>query len=144
MDLVNEYYNNEECVLQEFLISLDCIYDNNEIIKYLTEYHKKVDSFSFFIGLSEEELIDIHKPISYENFIMCEDWRITGGSNYYMIKRKLFTEYICLGDILEQLKDNSDCKRLLNNKDNDNIVLVSVNKKVSSNIHYELYFDNCL
>ena len=140
---MNIYRGNEDEVLKEFLESLDSIYDNNEIINYLNEYHKKVDSFSFFIGLSEEELLDMYEPISYENFIMCEDWRITGGSNYYMIKRKLFTEYICLADILEQLKDNADCKTLLNDKNNDNIVLVSVNKKVSSNIHYQLYYD-CL
>ena len=50
--------DREECV-REFLESLDSIYDNKEIIKYLNEYHKKVDSFSFFIGLSEEELEDL-------------------------------------------------------------------------------------
>jgi hypothetical protein len=138
----NIYVNNEELIVCEYCESLYNIYDNQEVIKYLFDYHIRVDSFSFFIGLCEEELIDIHKPISYEDNIIVEDWRMVGGSSYYTIKRKLFENYICIGDILEQLKNNNEMKRLLNDKDNENIVLVDIMKSIHSNIHFYLYFDS--
>ena len=141
---MNEYVGNEELIVCEYCESLSCIYDSEDIKEYLLDYHIRVDSFSFFIGLSEEELIDIYEPISYEDMIICEDWRMIGGSNYYTIKRKLFSKYICLGDILEQLKDNIFMKTLLNDIDNENIVLVNVMKNHKSNIHFSLYFDNCI
>jgi hypothetical protein len=141
---MNYYIGNENEVLNRYININDSIYENNDIIQYLKQYHNRVDNFSFFIGLSEEELLDMNSPLCYEDRIICEDWRMCNGSRFYIINRKLFNDYICLRDILEQLKDNSECKRLLNDKDNDNIVLVNVNKKCNSNIHYELYFDNCL
>lgn len=138
---MNYYIGNENEVLYEYLTQNDIIYENKDIIQYLKDYHDKIDNFSFFIGLSEEELIEMDNPLSYEDKIICEDWRMLNGSRFYIIKRKLFKDYICLRDILEQLKFNSECKSLLHEKENSNIYLVNVNKKCNSNIHFELYFD---
>jgi len=132
--------NREEC-LKDFCDSLDSIYSNEDIKDYLIEYHKNYD-FSFFIGLSEEELEDLDKVISYENMIILEDWRMCNGSRYYIV-RDLFKNGITLRDIFNQLKYNNELRELLYDKNNEDIILVNVNKKVSSNIHYELYFDSC-
>lgn len=142
-DIINYYINNRDEVLREYLELNNEIFEDKKVIDYLYDYHSK-KKFSFFIGLSEEELQDIDKPISYKDKIVLEDWRNISGSNYYWIKRNIFTEYITLRDILEQLKDNTDCLRLLNDKYNDNIVLVMIQKKVSSDIHFELHFDNVI
>lgn len=142
-DIINYYINNRDEVLREYLELNNEIFEDKKVIDYLYDYHSK-KKFSFFIGLSEEELKDIDKPISYKDKIVLEDWRNISGSNYYWIKRNIFTEYITLRDILEQLKDNTDCLRLLNDKYNDNIVLVMIQKKVSSDIHFELHFDNVI
>lgn len=132
--------DREEC-MRDFCESLDSIYDSEEIKEYLIDYHKKYN-FSFFIGLSEEELEDLDKVISYEDKIILEDWRMCNGSRYYIV-RDLFKNGITLRDILNQLKNNNELRELLYNENNEDIILVSVNKKVSSNIHYELYFDSC-
>lgn len=132
--------NREEC-LKDFCESLDSIYSNEDIKDYLIEYHKNYN-FSFFIGLSEEELEDLDKVISYENMIILEDWRMCNGSRYYIV-RDLFKNGITLRDIFNQLKYNNELRELLYDKNNEDIILVNVNKKVSSNIHYELYFDSC-
>jgi len=132
--------NREEC-LKDFCDSLDSIYSNEDIKDYLIEYHKNYN-FSFFIGLSEEELEDLDKVISYENMIILEDWRMCNGSRYYIV-RDLFKNGITLRDIFNQLKYNNELRELLYDKNNEDIILVNVNKKVSSNIHYELYFDSC-
>ena len=132
--------DREEC-MRDFCDSLDSIYDSNEVKEYLIEYHKNYN-FSFFIGLSEEELEDLDKVISYEDKIILEDWRMCNGSRYYIV-RDLFKNGITLRDILNQLKNNNELRELLYNENNEDIILVSVNKKVSSNIHYELYFDSC-
>lgn len=142
-DCINYFINNRDEVLREYLELNNEIFEDKKVIDYLYDYHSK-KKFSFFIGLSEEELKDIDKPISYKDKIVLEDWRNVSGSNYYWIKRNIFTEYITLRDILEQLKDNTDCLRLLNDKYNDNIVLVMIQKKVSSDIHFELHFDNVI
>lgn len=132
--------DREEC-MRDFCESLDSIYDSEEIKEYLIDYHKNYN-FSFFIGLSEEELEDLDKVISYEDKIILEDWRMCNGSRYYIV-RDLFKNGITLRDILNQLKNNNELRELLYNENNEDIILVSVNKKVSSNIHYELYFDSC-
>ena len=140
---MNYYIDNRDEVLNEYLELNNEIFEDRKVIQYLYDYHSK-KKFSFFIGLSEEELQEIDKPISYQEYIMCEDWRMFSGSNYYKITRKLFKDYITTRDILEQLKDNTDCLRILEDKDNDNIVLVMINKKINSDIHFELHFDNAI
>ena len=140
---MNYYIDNRDEVLREYLELNNEIFEDKKVIDYLYDYHSK-KKFSFFIGLSEEELQDLEKPISYQDKIVCEDWRMLSGSRFYTIKRKLFKDYITLKDILEQLKDNQECLELLNDKNNDNIVLVMINKLVCSDIHFELHFDSCL
>ena len=65
----------------------------------------------------------------------------SNGSRYYIV-RDLFKNGITLRDILNQLKNNNSLRELLYNENNEDIILVNVNKKVSSTIHYELYFDS--
>jgi hypothetical protein len=143
-EYINYYIINRDEVLNEYLEMNNEIFEDKHVIQYLYDYHSK-KKFSFFIGLSEEELQEIDKPISYQEYIMCEDWRMLNhGSNYYKITRKLFKDYITTRDILEQLKDNTECLKLLEDKDNDNIVLVMINKKINNDIHFELHFDNVL
>ena len=96
-----------------------------------------------------KELEDLDKVISYEDIIILEDWRmiigtdksVSGASKYYIV-RDLFKTGITLRDILNQLRNNNDLRELLYNENNEDIILVNVNKKVGSNIQYELYFDN--
>jgi len=104
--------NREEC-LKDFCDSLDSIYSNEDIKDYLIEYHKNYN-FSFFIGLSEEELEDLDKVISYENMIILEDWRMCNGSRYYIV-RDLFKNGITLRDIFNQLKYNNELNKLRGN-----------------------------
>ena len=129
--------NGEECK-RDYIESLDSIYTDNEVIKYLTEYHK--DNMTFFIGLCEDDMIDIDKILTTNDCIMLEDFRMISGSQYYMIKRKLFKTGISLRDILEQLKKNVDCRELMYDIDNENIVLVDIMKSNKS-IQYSLIFD---
>ena len=138
---MNYFVKNKEECLKEFNRSCYDIYDNNEVIEYLIDYHKNYN-FSFFIGLSEEELEDLDKVISYRDMIILEDWRLVGGSNYYIV-RDLFKTGITLRDIFNQLRNNNELRELLYNENNEDIILVSVNKKVDSDIHYQLYFDSC-
>jgi len=127
--------------IKEYFESLDCIYEKEESIEYLINYHKK--DFTFFIGLCEDDLEELDKPISYKEFILVEDFRrVCGGSDFYKITRKLFSNYICYRDILEQLRTNQYCRDLLYEKDNDNIVLVDIMKR--TDIHFTLMFDNSL
>jgi hypothetical protein len=138
---MNFYVCDKLGTIKEYFESLDSIYDKDESIEYLINYHKK--DFTFFIGLSEDDIEDLDKPISYQDFILVEDFRrVCGGSDFYKIKRKLFGNYICYRDILEQLRTNQYCRDLLYDKDNDNIVLVDIMKK--TNIHFVLMFDNSL
>ena len=124
----------------KYLKDNDKIYDKENIKLYLYEYHIQND-MNFFIGLCEEDLTDLDKPISYEEFLLCEDWRTeTGGSFYYRIDRN-DNEYITLRMLLDQLKDNKICSSIYLGGWEEN-VLVDINKK--TDIHYELYFDNNL
>ena len=89
--------------------------------------------------MSEDELEDLDTPLSYEEFILTEDFRSdNGGSFYYRINR-YDNEFITLRMILDQLKDNKICSGFI---DNENNVLVSINKRTE--LHYILHFDNNL
>lgn len=138
---MNYFVKNKEECMRDFCDSLDSIYNSNEVKEYLIEYHKNYN-FSFFIGLSEEELEDLDKVISYKDMIVLEDWRMCSGSKYYIV-RDLFKTGITLRDIFSQLRNNNELRELLYNENNEDIILVNVNKKVDSDIHYELYFDSC-
>tara|TARA_R100000541_G_scaffold59304_1_gene72695 strand:- start:16 stop:435 length:420 start_codon:yes stop_codon:yes gene_type:complete len=138
--MLNYFVDNRDICMNDFNSSLYDIYDNKQVIDYLLDYHKK--SFSFFIGLSEEELEDLDKVISYKDSIILEDWRMCSGSKYYIV-RDLFKTGITLRDIFNQLKDNLELRELLYNENNEDIILVNINQKIDSDIHYELFFDSC-
>lgn len=140
---MNYFMNDRLGCIKEFFESLDNIYDSEKVIDYLMEYHKNSRNYNFFIGLSEDTLLELDNAFSYENNIIMEDFRYNSGSNYMIIKRKLFDNYISLRDILEQIRDNKDMKELLYNETNENIILVDIMKSHKSNIHYSLMFDSC-
>ena len=125
-------------LVKKYLIDNHTIYHKENIKLYLYNYHIDRDH-NFFIGLSEDELEDLDTPISYEEFILMEDFRSdNGGSFYYRINR-YDNEFITLRMLLDQLKDNKICSGFI---DNENNVLVSINKRTE--LHYILHFDNNL
>ena len=124
-------------IIIQYLKQNDKIYDKENIKLYLYEYHITND-INFFIGLCQDELNDLDKPISYEEFILMEDWRTeTGGSFYYRINRT-DKDYITYRDILDQLKDNKICSDIYLGGWEEN-VLVDIRKQ--TNIHFCLFFD---
>ena len=136
---MNYFVKSKEECMNEFNRSCYDIYDNNEVIEYLIDYHKNYN-FSFFVGLCEDSLEDLDKIISYKDRIILEDFRMCSGSKYYIV-RDLFKTGITLRDILSQLRNVNELRELLYNEYNEDIILVDIMKKVNSDIHYVLMFD---
>ena len=82
---MNYFVKSKEECMNEFNRSCYDIYDNNEVIEYLIDYHKNYN-FSFFVGLCEDSLEDLDKIISYKDRIILEDFRMCSGSKYYIVR----------------------------------------------------------